>query len=183
MAVSLRVMTAGAWPDLARSIRMLVAVASYGTGNDQYLQKLISTYRSMTIDVDIVVLSNVSKNAGDGVRCLVGLPTKNPWSLPFGHKKLFAENVDRYDLFLYSEDDILVTERNIRAFLEVSQALPPDEIPGFLRIEQDADGHVNYPDWQGYFHWDCASVRSRGSMSSRTSPMNMPLATFSHDRS
>lgn len=160
-ALPVKLTAAGARPDPATSIRILVAIASYGNGNDRYLRELITTYRSMPFAVDIVVLSNIEKQVGDGIRCLVGLPDKNPWSLPFGHKKLFAEHADHYDLFIYSEDDMLVTERHVRAFLAVSEKLGANEVAGFLRIEKGDDGRVNYPDWHSCFHWDCSSVRSR----------------------
>jgi len=155
-------MNAGMQAELATSVRILVAIASYGTGNDRYLRQLISTYKSMPFSIDIVILSNIDKDFGDDVRCQVGLPNKNPWSLPFGHKKLFSEQADNYDLFLYSEDDILVTERHIRSFLSVSEELAAEEVAGFLRFEEATDGRLNYPDWHAHFHWDCSSVRSRG---------------------
>jgi hypothetical protein len=100
--------------------RKLVAIASYGTSNESYLQKLLHEYRSMPFDVDVVVISNIEKKLGLDVGCIAGLPTKNPWSLPFAYKALFAERRNRYDLFIYSEDNILITEKNIRAFLAVA---------------------------------------------------------------
>ncbi|MBR1363737.1 class I SAM-dependent methyltransferase [Bradyrhizobium ottawaense] len=142
--------------------RVLVAIASHGTSNDRYLERVIREYRSMSLVVDIVVLSNIDKRARTGVECIVGLPDRNPWSLPFAHKKLFAERRDQYDLFIYSEDDILITERNIRAWLDATSFLSPEEVAGFLRIEFGEDGQRNYPDIHAHFHWDSLSVRRRG---------------------
>src|SRR6478752_2416186 len=99
-----------------QKLRILVAIASYGRSNDRYLERIIQEYRSMPFAIDILLVSNIDKS-GPGTECLVGLPTKNPWSLPFAHKKLFADRRDRYDLFVYSEDDILITEGNLRAWL------------------------------------------------------------------
>ena len=65
-------------------------------------------------------------------------------------------------MFIYSEDDILITEKNLRAFLEVTETLREDEIAGFLRVEKGSNGNVNYPDVHGNFHWDPTSLRSRG---------------------
>jgi 2-polyprenyl-3-methyl-5-hydroxy-6-metoxy-1,4-benzoquinol methylase len=143
-------------------MKILVAIASYGTRNDRYLARIIEEYRSMSFEVDIVVLSNISKQTAAGVELLVGLPTKNPWSLPFGHKKLFADRIERYDLFIYSEDDTMITERNIRAFCSVTSLLPDAEIAGLFRFERDESGNVNYPEIHGHFHWNPQSVRSRG---------------------
>jgi SAM-dependent methyltransferase len=143
-------------------LRILVAVASYGTSNDQYLLRLVEEYRAMSFDVDIVILSNLRKQIAPDVEVLVGLPNRNPWSLPFPHKKVFADRLERYDIFVYSEDDMLITEKNLRAFLEVSETLREDEIAGFLRVEKGSNGSVNYPDVHGNFHWDPTSVRVRG---------------------
>lgn len=143
-------------------MKILVAIASYGMRNDSYLARLIEEYRSMSFEVDIVVLSNISKKTAASVELLVGLPTKNPWSLPFGHKKLFADRLEEYDLFIYSEDDTMITERNIRAFCAINSLLPDTEIAGLFRFELDESGNVNYPEIHGHFHWDPQSVRSRG---------------------
>lgn len=142
--------------------RVLVAIASHGNSNDRHLQRVIREYRSMSLTVDIVVLSNIDKRAVSGVECIVGLPTRDPWSLPFAHKKLFVERHDQYDLFIYSEDDILITERSIRAWLDVTSFLPQDEVAGFLRVEFGDDGQRNYPDVHAHFHWDPSSVKRRG---------------------
>ncbi len=70
--------------------RVLVTLASYGTANDHYLERLLRTYRAMSFDVDIVIVSNIEKRLA-GAECRTGLPNKNPWSLPFSHKALFQE--------------------------------------------------------------------------------------------
>lgn len=142
--------------------RVLVAIASYGSGNDRYLAQLLDEYRTMPFDVDIVVLSNIDKNLGPGVEMRVGLPSKNPWSLPFAHKTLFAERADKYDVFVYSEDDILITEAHLRAFLDVTAELADNELAGFLRIEKRPDGRVSFPDVHWNFHWEPQSIISRG---------------------
>jgi SAM-dependent methyltransferase len=142
--------------------RLLVAIASYGTGGNQYLTRLIDEYQRMSFDVHIVVLSNVAKTLPRGVELRVGMPTSDPWSLPFAHKKVLADGLNDYDLFIYSEDDTLLTERNIEAFLDVSDVLPEDEIAGFLRYENSPKGVRNYISLHGHYHWDPESVCQRG---------------------
>ena len=142
--------------------RVLVALASYGTSNDHYLLRIIKEYRSMPFDIDIVLLSNLSKQPAPDIEILVGLPDKrNPWSLPFSHKRVFTDRLEKYDLFIYSEDDMLITEAHLRAFLEVTAVLRDDEIAGFIRMEKGLDGSINYPDVHENFHWDPTSLRSR----------------------
>lgn len=143
-------------------LRLLVAIASYGKANDKYLSRLIDEYRSMPYSTDIIVLSNVPKDLCPDIQVVVGLPTKDPYSLPFAHKQVFVNRIDDYDLFVYSEDDILITENNIEAFLRVSAVLPDNEMVGFFRFEKDKDGKVFYPDVHWCYHWDARSVRPRG---------------------
>jgi SAM-dependent methyltransferase len=109
-------------------------------------------------DVDIVVLSNIPKDLGPDVDVKVGFPTKDPWSLPFGYKELLAKHATEYDLFIYTEDDTLITERNIEAFEKETMVLPEEYIAGFLRYEVFPDGRRAYPDMHSHFHWDVNSV-------------------------
>ena len=143
-------------------LRLHVAIACYGNKNIQFLKRVIQTYRKMRYEVDVTVISEGPKDVGDGAKVVVGLPSKNPWSLPFAHKAIFAQSVDKYDLFVYSEDDMLVTEANIEAFLRITPFLAPDEIAGFLRYEVCQDGEWNMPDFHGAYHWNVKSVRRRG---------------------
>src|SRR5208337_1353936 len=143
-------------------LRVLVAITSYGTKNDAYLLRILEEYRSMPYDVDVVVLSNTRKALGADVELVVGLPSPDPWSLPFAHKRIFADRLNDYDLFIHTEDDMLITQRKVEAFLQLRKVLPEQEVPGFLRYERSEDGKINYPDVHSHFHWDPASVCSRG---------------------
>src|ERR1700722_773383 len=144
-------------------MKTLAVIANYGTGNDRYLSQVLDEYRSMrdAFDVDLVVTSNVAKQLGEDVEVIVGLPTKNPRSLPFAHKQIFADRRSQYDLFIYVEDDILISRRNIEAFLESVKILGEDEYAGFFRTERDQSGQVYFPDVHRQYHWDAGSVRQR----------------------
>lgn len=154
------------------NLRVLVAIASYGTANQPYLSQLIHEYRAMSYATDIVVCCEAERNYGPGVEVRVGLPSKNPFSLPFAHKQLFYERMNDYDLFIYAEDDMLVTQRNVESFLRVSEALEDDEVAGFLRFERDPEGKMSYPDVHLNYHWEPSSVRSRA---------NFTLAFFTNE--
>jgi SAM-dependent methyltransferase len=146
----------------SHSPRVLVAIASYGEKNLGCLKQLIEKYRRMSLQVDIVVTSEAPKSIELGVDVIVGTPTKNPRSLPFAHKRLFAERADKYDLFVYTEDDIDVREESLREFVGITAALAPDEIAGFVRYEVGPDGMRYMPDIHGRFRWRPESVRRRG---------------------
>jgi 2-polyprenyl-3-methyl-5-hydroxy-6-metoxy-1,4-benzoquinol methylase len=74
---------------------------------------------------------------------------------------VFADRVNDYDLFIYSEDDTLVTLSNVRAFLRVTALQNDNEVAGFLRFEEDTTGNRFLPDVHASYHWDARSVRSR----------------------
>ncbi len=139
-------------------MRILVAIANYGDGNRAYVERLIDEYRRMSFDVDIVILSDRDKRFGDDVEVRVGLPTSDPWSLPFAHKRLFAERAVNYDLFIYSEDDTLITERHIRAFLDATAAVPHPRIVGFMRYEEAPNGERSSSTVHSHFRWKPDSV-------------------------
>lgn len=155
-------------------MKILVAIANYGSKNMGFLRTVIKEYRSMSYRTDIVVFSNIPKELGPDIEVKVGLPSKNPRSLPFAHKKMFAERANDYDLFIYSEDDTLITEHHIQAFLDVTRTLPEHEIAGFLRYEVDTLGKKYYSTVHSHFHWIPGSVTRIGDYS---------FARFTNDHS
>jgi len=143
-------------------LRILVGISSYGTGHLNFLKRIIEAYQSMPMDIHVVVFSDAPKDLGPNVEVIVGLPAKNPWTLPFAHKPVFAQRVELFDLFIYSEDDIGVSENQIRAFQQATAELAPDEIAGFLRYEINTNGEWFLTEPWGHFHWKPASVKQRG---------------------
>jgi SAM-dependent methyltransferase len=144
-------------------MKVLAAIANHGTKNAAYLDTLLKEFRSMgKYDLDVVVHSDIPKNLGPDIEVVVGLPAKDPRSLPFAHKALFADRMGKYDLYVYSEDDILIKERNIDAFVEATHTLPDGYIAGFLRFERRENGRKYYPDFHNRFHWDPHSVQKIG---------------------
>jgi 2-polyprenyl-3-methyl-5-hydroxy-6-metoxy-1,4-benzoquinol methylase len=145
-----------------RPLKVLVVVASHGERHLEYLLRIIRNYQSMDLDVDIVVTAEAHKSIDLGVRVIVGTPTGNPRSLPFAHKNVFADNVGRYDLYVYTEDDIYLREESLRAFVRIDPLLASDEIAGFIRYEMAEDGTRFVPDVHATFHWRPDSARRRG---------------------
>jgi SAM-dependent methyltransferase len=134
-------------------LSVLVAIASYGTGQDHFLEKVISEFRKLEMDCRIVVLSNLDKPVPGGAEVLVGLPSKDTYSLPFAHRALFIKHASDYDLFIYTEDDTPITPANVRAFLEVQQQLPEDHMAGFVRSETYPEGGRCIVSVNHYFRW------------------------------
>lgn len=140
---------------------ILVAVASYGTKQDHFLARVLAEFLKLQSACRIVVLSDREKPV-NGAEVLAGLPTSNPYSLPFAHRKLFAENADKYDLFIYTEDDTLLTAAHIEAFLEVQRHLDEDQIVGFVRSETSPDGQRFITSIHHHFRWLPETTVERG---------------------
>lgn len=143
-------------------MKVLAAIANHGTGNRVFLDRLLRAHRESSFDTRVVVLSNIDKDVGEDVEVRVGVPTRNPWSLPFAHRELFREEIEKHDLFIYSEDDTLLKERHVAAFQWAESVLRKNEIAGFLRIERDPDGNEFYSSCHSFFRWRPGSVRERG---------------------
>lgn len=142
--------------------KILVAIANHGTRNQRYLDQLLAAYRAMPTQVSIVVLSNIPKELGPDVEVLVGLPSPNPWSLPFAHRQLFLDRLDDYDYFIYTEDDTLLDWEVMQAFIESTGVLKDNEIAGFVRTETAPDGARYYSSCHSFFRWVPSSVCQRG---------------------
>jgi 2-polyprenyl-3-methyl-5-hydroxy-6-metoxy-1,4-benzoquinol methylase len=141
--------------------KVLAAIASYGTSQDHYLKKVLAEYRKLRMPAKVVVLSNVMKPV-QGAEVIAGLPSRNPYSLPFAHRKVFAERANDYDLFIYSEDDTLITEKHIEAFLKAQAKLEENEIAGFIRSEVSPEGATYITSIHHHFRWLPDSVVNRG---------------------
>jgi SAM-dependent methyltransferase len=116
-----------------RRLSVLVAIASYGTGQDHFLKQVVAEFRKLEMDCRIVVLCNIDK--------------------PVPGAELFIKHANDYDLFIYTEDDTPITPANVRAFLEVQQQLREDQVAGFMRSETSPDGHRYFVSVNSHFRW------------------------------
>jgi coenzyme F420 hydrogenase subunit beta len=146
--------------EVTQNPSILVAIASYGSAQDHFLKKVVAEYRKVRTPVRIIVLSNESKQV-DGAEVVAGLPSRDPYSLPFAHKQVMAKYADDYDLFVYSEDDVLITQRQVDAFLRAQGQLKHNEIPGFIRSEIDPNGQHYITSINHHFRWLPDSVVER----------------------
>jgi hypothetical protein len=140
---------------------MLVAIASHGRGQDHFLRQVVAQYRELGWPCRIVVLSNIDKPV-EGAEVRVGIPTRDPYSLPFAHRQVMAENAGKFDLYIYTEDDTLIKRRNLEAYLALQPQLADDEILGFMRSETRPDGSRVVVTVNHHFRWLPHTVVRRG---------------------
>ena len=139
---------------------VLVVIASYGTAQDHYLDRVVSEYRKLKTPTRLVVVSDKMKPLRDA-EVVAGLPSRDPHSLPFAHRKVFADNIEKYDLFIYAEDDTLLTGGHIEAFLSIQPTLEDDEILGFIRSETGPNGRTYITSIHHHFRWRPESLVER----------------------
>lgn len=112
-------------------MKIKVGISNYGDQQLAYLSEVIRefhSYRHHT--VDITVYSTVPVEYPHKV-----FDASIGHALPFTCREDMAAAINDYDLFLYDENDMLITEENILAFLECQARLPAHQICGFYRYE------------------------------------------------
>jgi len=146
-------------------MKVLVCIVNHGENQIWCLEQLLKEYKSWKYDVDIIIHSNISlplennktSPLYDGVKVQTYNNLENPHYLPFQTRKTIFDLKNDYDLFIYSENDHLITQRNIDAFLKVTSFLPNDKICGFFQYELYDCGKV-YPGAHAHFSWDFQTI-------------------------
>ena len=144
------------------NLRVLVVIAHHGTKNRPFLLRMLQSFNRMEHDVDVVVVCEEPKDLPHYVEQVVGMPSDDPWSLPFAHRPIFIDRAADYDLFVYSEDDTLIEQAHLDRFVQLQAWLPKDMIAGFMRFEEHPDGSRSYSTINSHYRWLPNSVRRIG---------------------
>lgn len=112
-------------------MKIKVCISNYGGTQLEYMYRSIDAFKNYKkYQVDVIVYTTVPL---DIPHVLVEKGIGK--SLPFSPRKEMAESINDYDIFIYNENDMLITEDNIDAFLEHSKTLNDGEVSGFIRHE------------------------------------------------
>ena len=132
-------------------MKILVCISNYGNHQLEYLREVIQEYNRMASDglsVDIIIDTTVPIDFGQvSNRLNIAQQMHDPTigkGLVFAHRPHVIERYDSYDLFIYTENDILITLKNIKAFLNISHQIPGNYITGFLRYEIKQEDKKKY---------------------------------------
>lgn len=113
-------------------MKIKICIANYGVSQIGYMNRMIEEFKNFKkYETDITVYTNVPV---DHKHILYGDEIGN--CLPFQCRHHMAERINEFDLFLYNENDHLITEDNIDAFLEHSSRLDINQVSGFIRYEE-----------------------------------------------
>ena len=129
-------------------MKILVCIAQYGLNQLDHLKTLLYEYSLYSHSVDIVI--DYTQNIPEEVFpknlkiTLHQHPTAIGHGLTFCHRAHMVEQKDNYDIFIYTENDILITEKNVESWLGIQSRLPKYAITGFLRYEQFPNSDIKY---------------------------------------
>jgi len=129
-------------------IKLMVCIADYKLSHRNYLWVLFYEFNKMYPSYKVDIYVNLTDpllipEMGDylppfdNVRIFEFYHDESiGYDLTFYHRQLMIDKQDDYDLFLYTENDVLYTKDNIDAFVGESNILPDDYIPGFMYYEK-----------------------------------------------
>jgi hypothetical protein len=113
-------------------MKILVSIATYDDKNFTYLNRIIDEYKTYKkYDLTINVHGTVPLPRSD----INFISHVNPPNTVFFHRQEFADERNNYDLFLFSEDDMLIKEEAVDTYVKYTSTLPVDYCLGFLRYE------------------------------------------------
>lgn len=136
---------------------ILVVIVNYGDEQLNYLQRMIDELNSFSkYKVDIVVHSNIPLSLS-GVTEIKIFQLNNFEYLPLTCRTTIWEKKDEYDVYVFSENDHLITENHIDKHLEYEVILPSNRISGLIQYEINETGRY-YPAYHKDFKWDSTSV-------------------------
>mmetsp|Transcript_20478 Transcript_20478/g.29618 ORF Transcript_20478/g.29618 Transcript_20478/m.29618 type:complete len:368 (-) Transcript_20478:173-1276(-) len=146
-----------------KPLKVLMAVPSYGTTNKAYLEEMIDSIRDMCeagvqVTLALYLTSNTPLNVSQSymlnsrMQCrhprghfktkVIYLPPSTGKYFARPHRDLFFENMHKFNLFIYIEDDMMIRLRHIVAYIEETKklkALTREKFTkysiGFLRYE------------------------------------------------
>jgi len=122
-------------------MRILVCIPSWGTKNSSHLNRILSEYDDIAqkYDVDILLFLtddlDVSRHNNVNIKKIF-FPREIKYLLVHQYKRYMSARLNKYDIFIYSEDDILISKKNIDSFMSLSKDLSGTNlVPSFIRYE------------------------------------------------
>ncbi len=128
--------------------KLLICIAyHFNPDRSKYLDRVVGNILdNYKCDVNIIIDTNI-----DGVcifdhrvKFITHTNLEHPFHLTSMHKRHFKENIDKYDVFMYVEDDELIPYENYLHYLENFELLYPKFVPGLVRIEmKDGEKYIS----------------------------------------
>lgn len=119
--------------------KLLVCISHHSTpGRAQYLEEILKGLQLYQMQVNIIIDTNVhtGKYNEDGIKVLVHENMEHPFHLTWQHRAHMQANIDKYDWFMYIEDDMFVPWECFENYMNNFKLLWDSFVPSFVRIEQ-----------------------------------------------
>lgn len=134
-------------------MKLLVCISNYGEGQLSYLHQVLSAYSEMKhFSVDIILHTTQALDLSRfpiQQRQILCDPVVGR-DLAMFHREIMIESQNDYDLFVYSENDILISEQNLLTLCAATKNLPDPYAIGFIRYERNrknpGDSELYLPD-------------------------------------
>jgi hypothetical protein len=129
--------------------KVLVGYPNFGDYNTPYMLRCMEELITFEMDVTVVLFTTIFIDVSFFKGKLNVIQKKYDDSiginLQFEHRKFFKDNVNNYDLFLYSDNDHLYTRETIETFMEITEKLDDDHVCGMFQFE--IDDRYNNEEW------------------------------------
>jgi len=126
-------------------MKLLIVIPTYGSGNVEYLKRCLDEYFSYTThDISVHIYHTEELNIEHRNITKHKCNERIKHNLVNEHQRLFIKYKDKYDYFLYAEDDILITEDVLNRCIKSNEKMEMPLICGMLRYELKADEEYKY---------------------------------------
>jgi len=135
---------------------LLICIAfHYAENRLEYLKKVLDRFlNTYTCPFHIIIDTNISETQenlkelfplqinSNVIEISVHETLPHPHSLTWVHRFHFKENLEKYETFMYLEDDMDLPYENFVNYLENFNMMWPHFVPSFVRVESDAAGDL-----------------------------------------
>ena len=123
---------------------ILAVIVNYGDEQLNYLEQVVQELKSFKkYNVTVMVNSNIELSI-PGVDHVNIIELNDYQHLPATCKQVIYHYRDKFDGFIYTENDHLWKEHHLDNHIRYSKILPEDRIPGLIQYEETATGEKSY---------------------------------------
>jgi hypothetical protein len=156
-------------------MRILISIAHHRECNRQPVLDAVAQFGSPASDgfeIDVVIDGSVPLEA-DGADVRTWEQGRDALQM-LAHRWTFAQRLEDYDVFAFSDDAWLLQPHNLEAFARASETLPTRFVAGFLPIIAQSDGTFTCPTDHGPHHWRDGStiITGDGTFAEFTNPFS-----------
>jgi hypothetical protein len=137
--------------DQSNDLKILICIAfHYVPNNIKYLKRVLNNIFDnyeynchVVIDTNTPVTEEILSPIYPQIEFIVHENLEHSFHLTWMHREYIKNNINNYDLIIYTEDDILIPFNCIEDFLFKIDTMWPDYIPSYRRLEWDKNKYLS----------------------------------------